>query len=182
MESIFEVRITLLSQTPQCASYRGVNCSNFLGVKNTQYLKNSMVYITLQRQISAVCITQSISTVYITMWSQVISVVLNHTAESNCAPWSQNQKCIFYLYNRISWRNWNHILKFFSLFSWGLDGFESGKNWRSKNSWHNPFKHTFCWSYSENFVYRKLQALLVSTEDLKYIVFGIPSIKHVFYK
>ena len=84
---------TAKSDSAVCISYCGVNCSNFLGVKNTQYLKNSMVYITLQRQISAVCITQSISTVYITMWSQVISVVLNHTAESNCAPWSQNQKC-----------------------------------------------------------------------------------------
>ena len=47
----------------------------------------------------------------------------------------QRQLC-----DRKSLRNRNWIRKYLSLFIRGPDGFESWKKWRSKISWHTPFK------------------------------------------
>ena len=45
IELISAVCITLWNQSPRCASYRGVNCPHFSGVKNSQYFKISTVCI-----------------------------------------------------------------------------------------------------------------------------------------
>ena len=56
-------------------------------------------------------------------------------SDAHCAPQS-------FLKIRISWQNQNQIRKYFNLFIRALDGFESWKKWRSKISWHTPFKKT----------------------------------------
>ena len=52
---------------------------------------------------------------------------------------SENWFEYFFLCEQISWRHWNRIQKFFSLFIRGPDGFKSWKKQRSKILWHTPF-------------------------------------------
>ena len=60
-----------------------------------------------------------------------------HTAESDSVVGCTQPS---FLKIWISQRNGNRIWKYFSLFIRGPDGFESWKKWRSKISWHTPFK------------------------------------------
>ena len=64
-----------------------------------------------------------------------------HTAESDSAVGCTLQS---FFKIRISRRIRNRIRKYLSLFIRGLDGFETWKKWRSKISWHTPFKPTVC--------------------------------------
>ena len=77
------------------------------------------------------------SAVWCTPWSLTPRSDAHCESDSTvwCTPWS-------FLKIWISRRNWNRIRKYFSLFIRGPDGFKSGKKWRSKISWHTPFKLT----------------------------------------
>ena len=113
------------SLTQRCDAHRGVRLGG--GMHTAEFFKkiwslDSSVWYT----------RQSLTPwwdAYRGAWLRVM-----HTAEW-CTPQS-------FLKIRISWRNQNRIRKYFNLFIRALDGFESWKKWRSKISWHTPFKKT----------------------------------------
>ena len=130
------------SLTQLCDAHRGVwLCSE----KNTAE-SDSVVWCTPRSRLSSGMHTAEF---FEKFWS-LDSVV-------GCIPWSLTPRydahrrvmhtvewCTpqGFLKIRISWRNQNRIRKYFNLFIRALDGFESWKKWRSKISWHTPFKKT----------------------------------------
>ena len=72
-------------------------------------------------------------------WFHDVLCGVQHTAEIDSAVCCtlRRQLCDW-----ISWRNWNQIRKYFSLFIRGSDKCKSWKkNWRSKISWHTLYNY-----------------------------------------
>ena len=126
-ESDSAVRSTPQSLTQWCNAYRWVRLGS--GMHTAEFFENFYHLTPLCDTHRGAWLRGGMHTV------ELDSEWCTPRSDAHCAPQS-------FLKIRISWQNQNQIRKYFNLFIRALDGFESWKKWRSKISWHTPFKKT----------------------------------------